>query len=125
MSARHFLDEPCLPTCGDDCPVRAARENRKVGKEGLWGALELREEPEGLRHYLEEEPVHCGALLELQSIGYKVDDFGEYTVALHQGIIVRYEAVFSSNIRVTLHANVGGHEFVTGLQSWMRFRWSR
>lgn len=89
-----------------------------------WGELAQQVDAGGLRHYLEGEPIHCGAVLVLQSIEYRSDECGEWSVALSRGTRVRYEARISHAwIRATLHADVGGHEFVAALEPWMRFAW--
>jgi hypothetical protein len=118
------------------CPHEEVRQRRAGLRGSEWGQLELRREGSGLRHYLDGEPVHCGAGLELQAIEYKSDDVGEFTTFLQRGRGVRYEAstlqVVSRDGRPqpsTLHAQlytvVDGHSFVARAEAWMRFRWPR
>lgn len=99
---------------------------REEAKRGQWGELVLKREPGGLRHYLDGKPVHCGMGLILQATADKEDDFGGYTVPLEMGNSVGYEASHrDGKLDVTLHLYLSGHEFVTGLQPWMRFRWPK
>lgn len=73
------------------------------------------------------EPIHCGAILDLQAIESLSDDYGEYHRPVQRGIRVRYELSFSATgslaKRVVLHTKVDGHEFTSRLEGWMRFRW--
>lgn len=86
----------------------------------------VRKESGGLRHYLDGEPVHCGAGLELQSIEHRSDDYGEFIEFLQQGVPVRYEASQDGKaIRASLYAGKGGHCFSTAHDDWMCFRWPR
>jgi len=60
----------------------------------------------------------------LQSVDYRSDDYGEWAQALPKGTRVRYEAsIMATGIKASLHANVGGHEFITRVEPWMRFQW--
>ena len=119
-----WLGEPCALNRPDECPPTLAARKRDKG--APWSALVVERECSGLRHYLEGKPVHCGTGLVLQSHEYRDDDYGEYTRALQQGNRVRYEAsIGDQQIRATLHADVGGHEFVAPLKAWMRFRWPK
>lgn len=127
-----WAGEPCEVGKPDECPpsiAEAARAKRDKGTP--WAQFTLRREPGGLRHYLEGKPIHCGYALELQRVTYKSDDYGEYSVFVQECDVVRYEAQIlpagpgrrDGEIRATLHADVGGHEFVARLEEWMRFRW--
>lgn len=122
-----FDEEACAEGKPDTCPPELARRRRREEKAahgGPWSALELRQEDSGPRHYLDGKAVHCGACIELQALGWRDDDYGSYTVPLNKGQLVRYEAsLVTGNVRVTLHADVAGREFVAGLESGMRFRW--
>jgi hypothetical protein len=109
---------------GTDCPPAIAERKRAEEKLGAWSKLVLGADSGGRRHFLDGEPVSCGTGLELQAIAYRSDDYGEYTVPLQQGVGVRYEAELSrEDAPATLHGDLGGHEFVTRLEPWMRFRW--
>lgn len=125
MSSTHldcWFGEPCAAGLPAECPKEIAAAKREKGQP--WSALELRRESGGLRHYLDGEPVHCGDVLELQAIGYRSDDYGEYIVSLQRGSAVRYEASWrSGDLLATLHAAVGGREFVASVTDGMRFRW--
>lgn len=117
--------DPCVVDDPASCPVQSVRETRAratAGKE--WDELDLELEPGGNRHYLVGKPVHCGEQIELQSTEDAADDYGEYSVPLPRGTLVRYEAqLYLSPPRVTLYASVGGHTFTIALEPWMRFRW--
>jgi len=120
--AECWFGEVCAIGRADDCPPTIAARKRDKGT--AWPMLEVRRELGGLRHYLEGEPVHCGAGLQLQAITFRADDYGEWQVALPLGTRVRYEAAIGdTEIRATLHADVAGHEFIARLEKWMRFRW--
>jgi hypothetical protein len=113
---------PCELERPDECPPAIARAKREHGRP--WSSLTTRREPGGLRHYLEGKAVHCGDGLELQHVAPRFDDYGEYSQALQLGAGVRYEASFDgARIKATVHADVGGHEFVARLDESMRFRW--
>ncbi len=113
--------------CGDeDCPPAIAMRKRAAEKVGAWSPIVLGEEGSGRRHYLDGEPVHCGTTLELQAVEDREDDYGEYSVPSQRAVVVRYEAELARpGSPATLHQHVGGHEFVTSLEPWMRFRWPR
>jgi hypothetical protein len=101
----------------EDCGVTDPCEEGDPGTDGG-----------GRRHFLDGEAIHCGTCLELQAIDFRSDDYGLYTVPLQNGAIVTYEAAWhgaADGPRATLHASVGGHEFMRTLEPWMRFRWSR
>jgi hypothetical protein len=117
-----WFGEPCAIGKPAECPKEIARAKRVKGTP--WSQIVVRAESGGLRHYLEGRPIHCGYAIELQRLTFKSDDYGEYSVPLQEGDVVRYEAAISDReIRATLHAGVGGHEFVTRLDEGMRFRW--
>lgn len=117
------VHDPCDWGDSKNCPLELIRQKRTELKRGEWSRLVIRREPGGLRHYLDEQPVRCGVGLELQSTTEKSDDYGEFTVPLQAGSIVRYEAQQVGGLTATLHLVVGGHEFVCRLEPWMRFRW--
>lgn len=125
MNAAHgdcWFGEPCAIAKPSECPKKIAEAKREKGTP--WAQLNLRAEPGGLRHYLEGKPIHCGYALELQRVTFKSDDYGEYSVPLQEGDVVRYEASQGGGkIHATLHAGLGGHEFNAGLEPSMRFRW--
>lgn len=105
----------------------AYRKRQRAKTEGAWSQLIARkEEPNGWRHYLDGEPVHCGEALELQAIQFKYDDYGEYHVHRPEGALVRYEANLNGDEpHVTLYADVKGHSFATRGEPYMRFRWPK
>jgi len=121
--------EPCEAGDPAGCPREPIRARRARERQGFWSRLELRRDGGGWRHYLDGEPVHCGAGLELQTVELRSDDYGEYSVPTQQGVPVRYEGQLGNRpreqVRATLHKNVGGHEFAAGVDDWMRFRWPR
>jgi hypothetical protein len=117
------------------CPLNpkhtAALAARRSGARS-WSALELRSERGDWRHYLDGEPIHCGAGLELQSIEGKSDDYGEFTLKLDEGVRVRYEVVWLRDRptdappwKPVLYLSAGGHSFHGELEQWMRFRWPK
>jgi hypothetical protein len=60
----------------------------------------------------------------MQAIATHYDDCGSWIDYLQRGTPVRYEAdIGNREIRATLHADVGGHEFVAAVEKWMRFTW--
>lgn len=119
------VHEPCSAPSGRDCPLEPARQRRREAKQGEWSQLVVKREPGGLRHYLDGQPVHCGAGLELQSWEDKSDDYGEYTKVLQVGVSVRYEASFFTKVEWSLHHYTGGHEFIAQGEAWHRFRWPK
>jgi hypothetical protein len=119
-----------MENCGAaDCPPANAERRRAAALlEGAWHELVLRRDPDGLRHYLDSEPVHCGVMLELQHIGEASDDYGEYTVNLNAGTVVRYEAALAGGrapeeVSVTLFASIAGYTVTADYSPRMRFRW--
>lgn len=118
--------EPHEKHCGDaDCPALIPHRRREAALEGRWLELKLvvGDHVGGKRHFLGADPIHCGALIELQATDTKSDDYGEYTVVLQRGVIVRYEASLSRpEPIVTLYADVGGHTFTSDHHAGMRFR---
>lgn len=79
-----------------------------------------------MRQYLDGEPVHCGDALELQHTESRSDEYGEFSVPLQKGTVVRYEATFRSGlVSFSLHTSIGGHEFVAIGEQWLRFRWPK
>lgn len=120
------IHEPCAEHKPESCRYEPIRKKRAVEKQGGWGGLVARKEIGGMRHYLDGKPVHCGAGLLLQQTEDKSDDYGEYSVPLQRGTLVRYEASQDGKeIDVTLFLYLGGSEFTTSFQPWMRFRWPR
>lgn len=135
-----FHDEVCEVDPAT-CRHEAARQRRKREKQGGWSRLELRRDDGGLRHYLDGEAVHCGRGIELQAVEEKHDDYGEYSVPLQRGVVVRYEASLNrveqlhriaskqldadelARRGVTLYTDVAGHEAVITFEAWLRFRW--
>jgi hypothetical protein len=115
-------DDDYVGGCSDP-KHRAALERRLAGAPG-WCALERRQEDGGFRDYLDGKPIHCGTGLELQSVEYRSDDYGEYSLKLPTGVCVRYELAWGPGERaVMLHGDLGGHEFVAKHKLWMLFRW--
>lgn len=121
MACDLFLDEHTPGVACDNARHQTALTARASGAPS-WSALEPGIEAGGRRDFLDGQPIHCGDVLELQGMTWHADDFGEYTVRLATGVPVRYELAGGS---VMLHTLVAGHEFVSGLQTWMRFRWPR
>lgn len=119
-------NEPCaVPGRAAHCRHEPFRQLLREAKRHEWSALEVRKEGGGLRHYLDDRPVHCGTPLELQGreTRYDKDDNG-YTYPLPSGTIVRYEASQDGRtINVTLYVDVAGHEGVVSYHDGLRFRW--
>ncbi len=113
-----LLGEPCELGQPETCPPARATNARLAAKSGSWSALTVN----GDRHFLNGEPIHCGAALELQEIEFRCDDYGEYPAVLQRGIRVRYE-VNTGDRAVVLYMRVGGHEFASPLWNHLRFRW--
>jgi hypothetical protein len=113
----HEHTGPCA-----DPEHRAALERRAAGAP-KWGKIERRYAHGDIRDYLEGEPIHCGNMLELQSVEYKGDDYGEWMVYLDKSVRVRFE--LSANRNPVLYASIGGHTFTARLEAWMRFRWKQ
>jgi len=104
---------------------REALAGRSAGARE-WGQIRDGNDGGGWRQYLDGEPIHCGAVLELQELECRSDDYGEYTVRKATGIVVCYEVAWVHGARVgMLHLPIGGHEFSKPIDSWMRFRWAR
>ena len=120
-----WMGEPCSVGRPEECPKALAQRKRDQERGAEWPALELRRESGGLRHYLRGEPIHCGTCLEVQATETKSDDYGEYTVWLQKGTLVRYEAQINAGLGATLHVVVGGVEFCARAEEWMRFRWPK
>ncbi len=126
-----FMDHADGDTsCATDPKHTAALAARRSGAPS-WSALELRRERGDWRHYLDGEPIHCGAGLELQAIEWKGDDYGEFTIKRAEGVRVRYEVEWVRERSkdappwvAVLHIAAGGHSGFKGpLEAWMRFRW--
>jgi hypothetical protein len=120
-----FLDEHDILIGCADPEHRAALARRAAGAPS-WGQLVREDEgANGFRDYLDGEPIHCGAGLELQAIEYRSDDYGEYVLKLPTGVRVRYELDWPprGDRQVVLHAGIAGHEFTARHETWMRFRW--
>jgi hypothetical protein len=118
-------DEPCAAGRPAECPREPARKFRRDAKAGAWGKLEVRREGmAGLRHYLGEWDIHCGAAIELQAIEHRCDpDGNEVAWYVDRGVVVRYEASQDGReISATLYAGVAGCTFVAAVEPWMRFR---
>lgn len=129
-----FLDEimegkACSGGDPANCPAVKAAEVRRRARAGEWSELEVRDEGGGQRHYLDGQAIHCGAMIEIQALEYKSDDYGEYTVCLQRGRLVRYELAWpikptSLDDRVVLYIEVDGHTF-TAAGAGKRYRWPR
>lgn len=118
------VHEPCTAKKPSVCPLEHIRVKRAADKRGGWSQLVVKREVGGLRHYLDGKPVHCGMGLVLQHTEDRSDDYGDYSVPLQKGSSVRYEASQDGKeIEATLYIYVGGAEFVSPFQPWMRFRW--
>jgi hypothetical protein len=101
-----------------------AFKKREVDSKGRWGELILTNGTGGLRHYLDGQPVHAGVGFVLQDVSFKQDDYGQYGCPLQTGTPVRYEASFRSDkVLWSLFTSLGGHEFSSVGEPWMRFRW--
>lgn len=105
-----------LETCG-----HYACEAYELG----WGPLVLRkEEPSGWRHYLNGEPVHCGAgLLLLYANGDPAHVGGSND---REAILrVRYESPLATSAQppALLYFDAHGHEALIRAHSGMRLRW--
>lgn len=109
-------------TCAD-VAHRTALARRAEGAPS-WSPVVRRADGEGWRDHLDGQPIHCGDRLELQGIEYRSNDYGEYTLKTATGALVGYELTWGTEGAVPmLHSSVVGHEFMTRLEPWMRFRW--
>lgn len=116
-----FLDEHTLP-CGDQ-RHQVALANRRAGAPE-WSPIVRGNDGGGMRDFLDGQPIHCGTGLELQTIEYRSDDYGEYTVRLETAVHVRYEMAWGGDRKAVLYTVVGGHVFHVDANDWMRFRWT-
>jgi hypothetical protein len=120
----HEPDDHC-----DDPGHAKALLVRRQAKAASWSPIVLGQDRGGWRDFLDEQPIHCGSGLELQALEYRSDDYGEYTVALDRGALVRYEVEWyqappgARPHRVVLYSSVAGHSFTARHEAWMRFRW--
>lgn len=112
-------DGPC-----SDPEHQAALERRRASAPA-WSLLERHERSGDFRDFLDGEPIHCGAGLQLQSRIWKSDDFGDFVLMLPTGIPVRYEVEWhAGGKRPVIYVDAGGYEFTRPIElSWMRFRW--
>lgn len=132
-SAAKHLDphEACdlYDNCGANCPraiERRARDARRAkGQAERWAKLTPPDRDS--YHYLEGQPISCGAALELQRTEVRSDDYGDYTFYLPDGVRVRFEIAHGPGGTRTpvLYANVGGFSFTSEVEPGMRFRWPR
>ena len=125
MRSDHFLDEcPGRPECINNAHLKAL-EDRAAGAPA-WSPLNRLTKGGDFRDYLDGKPIHCGAMLELQGIERRSDDYGEFSIKLHNGALVRYELAWGGEQQeraVVLHGRIAGHEFTARADAWMRFRW--
>jgi hypothetical protein len=123
LLSEHASDDRC-----SNPEHQKALERRRAGAPA-WSSIVRGKDAGGDRDFLDGEPISCGSALELQSMEYRADDYGEFTVKLAGGTPVRYElaapARNESRRQIVLYASVGGHEFATSHEAWMRFRWPR
>lgn len=109
------------------CPaVKAVQKRERDRGDAEWSSLQLCHEGSSFRHYLDGEPISCGARLELQAWEEHHDDYGSYSIPRHEALSVRYELSWQEqhpDSRVRLHYSWGCHEFVSGYETNMRFRW--
>lgn len=116
-------------SCPYDAKHTEALRRRRAGAPA-WQKIELRAEHGDWRHYLDGEPIRCGSGLELQSIKYEGDDYGEFTIRTDAPVSVRYEVEWVRERSPegppwvpVLYVGMGGHTFKGPLEKWMRFRW--
>lgn len=116
-----FLDEHGLTPCSD--PAHRAALADRLEQAAPWDSIVRKKG----RDFLAGRPIHCGERLELQGLTYRSDDFGEYSVRLETGSSVRYELAARLGPedfpKIILFTSVGGHEFSSAAELWMRFRW--
>lgn len=89
----------------------------------------------GERHHLDDRPIHCGDFLELQTITTASDDYGEFTMYLQEGVVVRYEvehvrAAIEGVQGVTarlpvMYVGAAGRSFKAKIDHGCHFRWPR
>lgn len=142
--SRDRLAERQECTCGNEaeenpawheatCFRRMWREAEELAAEAAegWHKLKPTGDAGGYRDFVDGQPVHCGAALELRIVEYHYDRATERDVVrkLDKGTPVRYEIAHRQGkdgrvVRVPmLHASVGGHEFKAEANAAMRFRW--
>lgn len=111
-----------------ECPACHAHGDPRCWNkpEHLKGALQLRRDPSGWRHYLEGAAVHCGAALLLRKVFYRVTDAGdEEIVPTDDWKLVSYEAnLCRPQPTVQLIVDVAGYRAILPHLPSMRFRWS-
>jgi hypothetical protein len=110
--------------CPDDPQHTEALRRRRAGA-AEWCAIERGRDAGGSRDFLDGQPIHCGATLELQAIEHHDDDYGSFTLKLPTGVLVRYELAWGKGEEraIELHAAIGGHSIEFRHEQWMRFRW--
>lgn len=113
----------------EESAMRSLKFHQLAGSAPEWSPIVYGEDGGGGRDFLDGEPIHCGAGLELQAREETtVKNFDaeiEGYRRLATGVSVRYELKWFMGTRVAmLHLYVGGHEFEQKLdRRWMRFRW--
>src|SRR5690349_6033055 len=101
--------------CGaEDCDAARTSRDRQATKAAHpeWDALVAKRDSGGWRHYLGGVPVSCGNGLVLQGVAERWDDYGDFTIYLPTGTLVRYEANLSGDRErptATLHVEIAGH----------------
>ncbi len=121
MECRICIPEDA-PTC-EDAEHALATERRAASAGAQWSSIDF---GGGYRVSLEGRSISTGDGLELQSIVHRLDDFGHYIDYLPEGTLVRYEIVCNDQgAWPMLYGSIGGHQFTSPLESWMRFRWPR
>jgi hypothetical protein len=114
-----FISDHDSGTCRLDPRHDAALRRRRAGAPE-WSPLVRGRDGGGRRDFLDGEPITCGSGLVLQGMRNEADDYGEFSLRTEEGFPVRYEV--DARGGVVLYAGIGGHEFTTGLEPWMRFR---
>lgn len=109
-------------TICDDPNHRAALARRADGGTA-WSPIVRGTDGGGARDFLDGRPIYCGAVLELQAIESREDDYGSFRVNLPSGAPVRYEVAGGIHGTVMLYGGIAGHDFIAEHHAGMRFRW--
>lgn len=117
---------PCRAGRPTSCPREHGRALRRAAQEAEWSALELREDGDGARYYLDGRAVHPNDRFDLQACEERLDaDKSVYWRPLPHGVRVVYvQRGVGAEMRAELLVNVAGYIFSHGVTKDMRFRWS-
>ncbi len=124
-------DEPeCEPECTRSTDEGRAQHARisalmREAKHAPWSTLVFRDDPSlGERWFLDDQPIHCGAGLELQQLEYVMDDGDEFALPVQLSVRGRFEIAWTTKGKVPMfHTSIGCYDFAKAIDIGMRFRW--